>query len=67
MLAMRVAVVSCVLSLLAAPGPVRAEPVIAETIDYFDVTGATPQEVRASLDRLAPTSVRDGKRYDALT
>ncbi len=64
---MRVASVSCVLALLAALGPAWAEPLITETIDYFDVTGATPPEVRASLDRLAPTSVRDGKRYDALT
>ncbi len=66
---MRVAVVSCALTLLAAAafGPARAEPLITESIDYFDVTGATPQEVRASLDRMAPTSTRDGKRYDALT
>jgi predicted secreted Zn-dependent protease len=66
---MRVSTICCLLVLLvaAAPRPARAEPLITETIDYFDVTGATPQEVRASLDRLAPTSTRDGKRYDALT
>ena len=36
-------------------------------MDYYDVTGATPQQVRASLDQLGPTHTRDGKRYDSLT
>jgi predicted secreted Zn-dependent protease len=44
-----------------------AEPAINKSIDYYDVTGTTPQQVRASLDQLGPTHTRDGKRYDSLT
>jgi predicted secreted Zn-dependent protease len=36
-------------------------------MDYYDVTGSTPEQVRASLDQLGPTHTRDGKRYDSLT
>jgi predicted secreted Zn-dependent protease len=56
---------SVLLGLAAAPA--RAEPVVTQAMDYYDVTGATPQQVRASLDQLGPTHTRDGKRYDALT
>jgi len=44
-----------------------AEPRITEAMDYYEVTGSTPQQVRASLDQLGPAHVRDGKRYDSLT
>lgn len=50
-----------------APAFVHAEPVVTKAMDYYDVTGATPQQVRASLDQLGPTHTRDGKRYDSLT
>jgi predicted secreted Zn-dependent protease len=49
--------------LRAAP----AEPLITEAMDYYEVTGSTPQQVRASLDQLGPTHTRDGMRYDSLT
>lgn len=50
-----------------APALVRAEPVVTKAMDYYDVIGTTPQQVRASLDQLGPTSTRDGQRYDSLT
>lgn len=67
---MRVPVVS-VAALIAAGlaqvSPACAEPLIAKVMDYYDVTGTTPQEIRASLDQLSPTSTRDGKHYDSIT
>ncbi len=42
-----------------------ADPLVTETIDYYDVAGATAQEVRADLNRVGPISSVDGKRYDA--
>ncbi len=56
---------SCVITLLAAM-PVRAEPTVTESVQYYDVTGATAREVRASLNREGPISGTDGKRYDAV-
>ncbi|MGE0034038.1 MAG: DUF922 domain-containing protein [Xanthobacteraceae bacterium] len=44
-----------------------AEPLVSKKMDYYDVAGSTPQQVRASLDQLGPTHTRDGKRYDSLT
>src|SRR5262245_6992094 len=52
---------------LTGSAAVRAEPLITQSIDYYDVTGRTLQEVRANLDALSPTSTRDGQHYDALT
>ena len=52
---------------LVGPAPVSAEPLVTRSMDYYDVTGSTPQQVRASLDQLGPTHTRDGKRYDSLT
>ncbi len=46
--------------------PVWAEPKVTESIDYYDVAGATAREVRASMNRDGPTSGNDGKRYDAV-
>ena len=37
-----------------------------ESVNYYDVTGATAREVRASLNREGPISGNDGKRYDAV-
>ena len=56
---------SFVIALLAAM-PVRAEPTVTESVQYYDVTGATAREVRASLNREGPISGTDGKRYDAV-
>lgn len=66
---MRVAFVNCVSGLFAIVliAPALAEPVVTEVIDYYDVPGATAQEVRASLDQLGPTSTRDGRRHDSHT
>jgi predicted secreted Zn-dependent protease len=44
-----------------------AAPAVTETIDYYDVRGSTPQEVRAQLDRLGPIDATEGKRFDADT
>jgi predicted secreted Zn-dependent protease len=54
-----------VIALLAAT-PVRAEPKVIESVHYYDVTGATAREVRASLNREGPISGNDDKRYDAV-
>jgi predicted secreted Zn-dependent protease len=68
---MRVSAIIPVLLVLISsglwPASVGAEPVVSKTMDYYDVTGTTPQQVRASLDQLGPTSTRDGRRYDSLT
>jgi S1-C subfamily serine protease len=45
--------------------PARAELLLDQRSDYYDVTGATAQEVRANLDRIGPTWPLDGKRYDS--
>jgi predicted secreted Zn-dependent protease len=69
MRAMRAAVVPCVVFALAAamPGasPALAELQVEQILDYYDVAGATAQEVRANLDRLGPTWTLDGKHYDS--
>jgi S1-C subfamily serine protease len=51
--------------LVCLAGPARAEVQLAHAVDYYDVTGTTAQEIRASLDRLGPTWTVDGKRYDS--
>ena len=53
--------------LLLALGVVRAEPVVTVDARYYDIRGATAQELRQQLNRLRPLH-RDGKkRYDANT
>jgi len=47
--------------------PAQAEPIVSETIIYYDVSGADAREVRESLNRNRPTSEADGKRHDAYT
>jgi predicted secreted Zn-dependent protease len=61
-------IVICVVAAIAAlmTVPALAEPAISETVDYYDVSGATGREVRASLNREGPVSGNDGKRYDAV-
>jgi predicted secreted Zn-dependent protease len=51
---------------LNGAGPGRAEPVVSETVQYYDVSGADARAVRASLNRNGPVSATDGKRYDAV-
>ena len=36
-------------------------------LTYYDVSGRTPEQIRAAIDRLRPTDSNDGKRVDALT
>ncbi len=70
MRAMRVGAVSVAAGLAtcwAALAPAFAEPLITQSMDYYEVTGRTPQEVRTSLDRLSPTSTRDGEHRAAVT
>ena len=56
---------SLVIVILAAL-PARAEPTVSESVHYYDVSGATARQVRASLNREGPTSGDVGKRYDAV-
>jgi predicted secreted Zn-dependent protease len=56
---------SVVLLLVVGLTAASAEPLVTKKMDYYDVAGATPQQVRASLDQLGPTHTRDGKRYDS--
>src|SRR5690348_7764779 len=42
-----------------------AEPLVSETINYYDVSGADAAEVKASLDQNGPVS--EGKRHHAYT
>jgi predicted secreted Zn-dependent protease len=45
--------------------PAWPEPVVKETIVYYDVTGADAREVKDNLDRLGPASPTTGKRHHA--
>lgn len=51
---------------LAGARPGWAEPVVTETIKYYDVSGTDARAIRASLNRNGPISGTDGKRYDAV-
>lgn len=51
---------------LLAVSPALAEPTVSESVHYYDVSGATGREVRASLNREGPISGTDNKRYDAV-
>jgi predicted secreted Zn-dependent protease len=46
--------------------PTAAEPVVTEQIIYYDVTGATAQDVRRDMTRRGPFNER-GRRLDAAT
>ncbi len=50
----------------ACANRVSAAPLVTETVEYFDVSGFTPLEIRAELRRLGPTGA-DGRRYDGFT
>jgi predicted secreted Zn-dependent protease len=56
----------CFLAAMAV-AQARAEPSVTEKIEYYDVTGGTPKEVRAEIDRLGPVSKVEGKHYAGLT
>jgi predicted secreted Zn-dependent protease len=51
---------------MLAAVPALAEPTVSESVHYYDVSGATGREVRASLNREGPVSSSDNKRYDAV-
>lgn len=51
---------------VAAILPLLLAPRVTEQVKWYDVSGATPQELRASLDALGPKD-EDGKRFDAYT
>lgn len=53
-------------ALLVAPAALAA-PAVTETIVYYDIKGATPQDIRAQMRELGPTDFTEGKRYDANT
>ena len=55
-----------IVAALLAAMPARAEPTVTESVDYYDVAGATAREVRASLNRDGPIAGNDNKRYDAV-
>lgn len=44
-----------------------AGPVVKETFDYYDVDGASAQEIRADLDRRGPTDSHEHRHFDAVT
>src|SRR5215468_43721 len=44
-----------------------AEPLVSETINYYDVSGADAAEVKASLEQNGPVSATEGKRHHAYT
>jgi predicted secreted Zn-dependent protease len=44
-----------------------ADPVVTQTFDYYDVDGATAQELRADLNRLGPMDGTEHRRFDAVT
>ena len=51
----------------AGTGPGLAEPVVSEKVEYYDVTGNTPQEIRQDLNRIGPMGDAGRTRYDATT
>jgi predicted secreted Zn-dependent protease len=46
---------------------VVAAPAVTETINYYDVPGSTPREVRASLNKLGPIDKTEKQHFDAVT
>jgi predicted secreted Zn-dependent protease len=63
-----------ILASVAAPGaaepPAAASPLAGipnVDIQYYDVSGRSPNEIRAAMNRVRPTDPNDGRRLDALT
>jgi predicted secreted Zn-dependent protease len=56
-------------ALLAGGGPIGtfARPVVTETFDYYDVDGASAQELREDLNRRGPTDGYEHRHFDAVT
>jgi predicted secreted Zn-dependent protease len=44
-----------------------ADPVVTQTFDYYDVDGATAQDIRADLNRRGPLDGTEHRRFDAVT
>jgi predicted secreted Zn-dependent protease len=59
------AVIGALMALAMAVSPARADPVVTESVDYYDVSGADAQAIRQDINRNGPVSVVDGKRYSA--
>ncbi len=51
----------------AGMGSALAEPTVSEKIEYYDVTGNTPQEIRQDLNRIGPLTDAGRQRFDAVT
>jgi predicted secreted Zn-dependent protease len=49
-----------------ALGPATAEPLVTQTVYYYDVAGASAPEVRADLNRHGPFDLQ-GRRFDGYT
>lgn len=51
----------------ALVSPVSAEPKVTETVEHYEVSGASPWEVRKALNELGPIDGTEKKRFDAVT
>jgi predicted secreted Zn-dependent protease len=52
---------------MVAKSPAAAEPKITETIEYYNVAGSTPQDLRKELNMLGPFDNTENKRLDGVT
>ncbi len=56
-----------VVVLAAGATPCRAEPAVTETTTYYDVTGATPEEVTERMHGIGPVDKNENKHFSANT
>jgi len=61
-----VAIAAIVLPAMAASGA-HGDPVVKETFNYYDVDGATAEDIRADLNRRGPMDSVEHRRFDAVT
>jgi predicted secreted Zn-dependent protease len=57
-------------TLLAAEAQMAAafaDPIVTETFDYYDVDGATAQEIRTDLNQRGPIDGHEHRHFDAVT
>lgn len=47
--------------------PAVAEPKVTETVEHYEISGASPWEVRKALDQAGPIDSTENKRFDAVT
>jgi predicted secreted Zn-dependent protease len=55
------------LSAVGATTCALAGPVVRQTFDYYNVSGASVQEIRADLNQRGPTDGREHRHFDAVT